>query len=79
MYRAENNRWTWSKYGGALPGQVNSDALVAGHPHGHWILLNAFLDSSSGALPRQHPRPRRPPRHSRLPRQHHHGACVPHP
>lgn len=27
MYRAEHNRWTWSKYGGALPGQVNPDAL----------------------------------------------------
>ena len=33
--------------------QVNSDALVTGHPDGHLILLNAFLDSSSGALPRR--------------------------
>ena len=27
MFRMEQNRWTWSKYGGALPGQVNVDAL----------------------------------------------------
>ena len=27
MFRAEHNRWTWSKYGGALLGEVNPDAL----------------------------------------------------
>ena len=27
MFRKEENRWTWSKYGGAMPDQVNADAL----------------------------------------------------